>query len=497
MRAGVAGPLVALCVASCGFESAPVAPPTNLRAERGADGRVVVSWDRSRDDGGGSSLVHEYVVLRSTQRDGLYAPFAHRKVEGKRPSLVDTTEASWREHWYVVWAVPARERSTPTERGGQPSRSEPVGPASSSAGEPGRTAETPAGVRARAPDRDNGEHVELAWDPPRAPLAGTVILRGQRDGDMAPFPGGALGPGANAVTVTVPGPSPPTSYLFAVYAVPEHGDASPPAGVFARPRAALFDTKRWALLALIALAAFAMAFFVRRARRMGERMFIRRIPGIDALEEAIGRATEMGRPVLYVPGVEETLSTQTIATVLVLGHVAERVAKYGARLRVSVNFPMTLPLAQEAVKQGYLAAGRPDAYNPNDVQWISSEQFAFTAGTNGIILREKPATNIYLGRFYAESLILSETGFVNRAIQIAGTAEIPQLPFFVAACDYTLIGEELYAMSAYLSRQPALLGTLKGGDVVKLAAIAVLIVGSALGLADAWPGFAGFFAPAE
>jgi uncharacterized protein DUF6754 len=158
---------------------------------------------------------------------------------------------------------------------------------------------------------------------------------------------------------------------------------------------------------------------------------------------------------------------------------------------------MTLPLAQEAVKQGYLRAGRPDAYHPNQVQWVSSEQFAFTAGTNGIILREKPATNIYLGRFYAESLILAETGFVNRAIQIAGTAEIPQLPFFVAACDYTLIGEELYAMSAYLSRQPALLGTLKGGDVVKLVAVFCILVGSALGLAGWLPGLVELFAPAS
>ena len=32
-------------------------------------------------------------------------------------------------------------------------------------------------------------------------------------------------------------------------------------------------------------------------------MSIRKIPGLDAIEEAIGRATEMGRPVHYCPGI--------------------------------------------------------------------------------------------------------------------------------------------------------------------------------------------------
>jgi hypothetical protein len=117
--------------------------------------------------------------------------------------------------------------------------------------------------------------------------------------------------------------------------------------------------------------------------------------------------------------------------------------------------------------------------------FISAEQFAFAAGVNGLILRDRPATNIYLGRFFAESLILAETGYVTKAIQIAGTAEITQLPFFIAACDYTIIGEELYAVSAYLSREPSLLATLKSTDAVKLIIIALMLVG-ALGATAGW-----------
>jgi hypothetical protein len=94
--------------------------------------------------------------------------------------------------------------------------------------------------------------------------------------------------------------------------------------------------------------------------------------------------------------------------------------------------------------------------------------------------REKPATNFFLGTFWAESLILAETGAQTGAIQIAGTDSVFQLPFFITACDYTLIGEELYAASAYLSREPLLLGSLKGQDYGKMIILAIIIVGSAL-----------------
>lgn len=96
--------------------------------------------------------------------------------------------------------------------------------------------------------------------------------------------------------------------------------------------------------------------------------------------------------------------------------------------------------------------------------------------------RERPATNLFIGMFFAESLILAEAGNTTGAIQIAGTDAVDQLPFFVVSCDYTIMGEELYAASAYLSREPLLLGSIKGQDIGKLVLLILIIVGSILGL---------------
>ncbi len=232
------------------------------------------------------------------------------------------------------------------------------------------------------------------------------------------------------------------------------------------------------LLAIIVVTGVLMMVFTRRAQR-GEEMYIRRMPGIDAIEEGIGRATEMGKPVLYVPGIDELQDIQTIASMLILGQVAKTIAEYQADLIVTTAVPIVREVADEVVRAGFYQAGYPDAFRPQDIRFISSDQFAFCAGTNGIIHRQQPATNIYLGRFFAESLILAETGYVNKSIQIAGTAEATQLPFFVAACDYTLIGEELFAVSAYLSRDPRLVSSLKASDYLKVALVGLLLVGTA------------------
>ena len=218
-------------------------------------------------------------------------------------------------------------------------------------------------------------------------------------------------------------------------------------------------------------------YLLRRAKADPDSLYIRRMPGVDAIEEAIGRCTEMGRPVIYVPGIEELQNIQTIASLQILGPVAEKVAEYASEIIVACRIPLVREIADEVVKAGFYRAGRPDAHRSDNVRFVSPEQFDFCAGTNGIILREKPAANLYLGRFFAESLILAETGFVNKAIQIGGTAEVAQLPFFIAACDYTLIGEELFAVSAYLSRDPALLATIKATDWAKVIIVAVLVAG--------------------
>jgi uncharacterized protein DUF6754 len=239
------------------------------------------------------------------------------------------------------------------------------------------------------------------------------------------------------------------------------------------------NTTRWSVMVAIAMFFAFVLWFIAQAQT-GKKPFVRRIPGIDAIEEAVGRATEMGRPVLFMPGIRDINDIQTVAGLVILESVARLTAKYETPIAVPVAYPIPFAIAQEAVKSGYLHAGRPEQYDPMSVRFISPEQFAYVAAVTGTIMRDRPAAHIFMGAFYAESLLLAETGFSTGAIQVAGTANVHQLPFFVVACDYTLIGEELYAASAYLSGDPKLVGSLKGGDLLKVVVIIAIIIGCLL-----------------
>jgi hypothetical protein len=245
-------------------------------------------------------------------------------------------------------------------------------------------------------------------------------------------------------------------------------DSAPCEPGIARPQ--WFARGRLAILVMTILFCGSVLYYLTKARA-GREFFIRKIPGLEAVDDAVGRATEMGRPVLYVPGIEVVSEVGTLAALTILGHVAKKVAMHGTPLDVPCADPIVMSTAQEIVKAAYAEVGRPDDYDPNRVTYLTYDQFGYTAGVDGMMMRDRPEAVFLLGTFYAESLIMAETGHAIGAIQIAGTKETSQLPFFVAACDYTLIGEELFAASSYLSREPVMLGSLKGQDLAKLVIV--------------------------
>lgn len=343
---------------------------------------------------------------------------------------------------------------------------------------------------------DGGGAIRLEWKPSASDTAGGqvnayVILRATRAGGPFEEVGDVTG-GANRFVDgnTVDGQeyyyklvprlaSMPVDSLPTVFV--ETATASGPV----KSSAQWFDFRRINVFVGVIILCFFIIYFISQARA-GKKLFIRKIAGLEAVDEAVGRATEMGKKIFYVPGTQDMDNVQTIAGVTILGRVAELAAQYETYLDVPVSRSLVMITAREIVKEAYSKAGRPDAFQEDQVHYLTDDQFGYAAGIDGMVVREKPATIFFMGAFYAESLILAETGNSIGAIQIAGTGQPSQLPFFVAACDYTLIGEELFAASAYLSREPKLLGSLKGQDLGKAVILVALVVGILLETFGIW-----------
>ncbi len=224
---------------------------------------------------------------------------------------------------------------------------------------------------------------------------------------------------------------------------------------------------------------FAIALLVVMSRtRQGQKVpSIRKVAGLDAIEESVGRATEMGRPIHFSPGIGDFGEPMTLAAFNVLQYVSRMEIQYDARLIVTNRNPVVYPVTESIVRESYAAAGKLDSFDPTDVRYLSSDQFGYASGVVGILHREKVAANLMFGLFYAESLIFAEAGNQAGSIQIAGTAYVYQIPMFVAACDYTMIGDELYAASAYVSGEPIIVANLIAQDWGKMAAAVFILIG--------------------
>ena len=350
----------------------------------------------------------------------------------------------------------------------------------------------PTRVQALDVPNDSGHAIEIRWkDSPDPGVVTYEVFRSSLPGEAAPGAAetawmslGTVGPGEESWTFSSAERGVRYSFKVAAATADSSADSEIVTG---ESRAQWFDWSKLWILVIGGTICFFVILFIQLATR-GRKLFVRKIAGLEAVDEAVGRATEMGRPVVFVPGIMDMDNVQTLAGLTLLGYVSRTIAEYDARLDVPVSRSLVMTTGREVVKQAYLEAGRPESYNEDMVHYLTDEQFGYVAGVNGMLLRDEPATCLYMGAFFAESLLLAETGNRIGAIQIAGTAMPSQLPFFVAACDYTLMGEELFAASAYLSGDPKQLGSLKGQDVGKLIVMGAILLGSLAATLALWTG---------
>jgi len=220
---------------------------------------------------------------------------------------------------------------------------------------------------------------------------------------------------------------------------------------------------------ILLILTFALMYYYMYLGKQGKTFKIRTLPAIQAIPEAVGRAAEMGQPVMWTPGIAG-------------GYATEEAVKAGVKIAALCPLPDALPLVEETMRTAYMSQGKPEEFDIESIRFFSG-QSAYMTGTLGYLQRERPASTILVGGFYYEAVIIAEGGNTIGAMQIGGTNNTHQMPFLVATCDYMLLAEELYAAGAAISGNPDMLGSIKGEDIIKLLLVALTGVGFLLGAA--------------
>jgi hypothetical protein len=203
----------------------------------------------------------------------------------------------------------------------------------------------------------------------------------------------------------------------------------------------------------------------------------RGIPGLERIDDWIMEAAKLKRPVFFTPGTGGITTPDTLAGLALLGYIAKQCVEHDARIIVGNSDPQVQQVTEDIVKGAYSKAGKEKEFTPDMVRYISTRQFAYSAGVMGILRREKPAVNFFVGDFQAEALLVAEAGRAEALHQFGGTTNTDQLPFFTTTCDQTLIGEELYTAQGYLSSDPQVISNLVGSDAGKILAILLVLAG--------------------
>ncbi len=244
------------------------------------------------------------------------------------------------------------------------------------------------------------------------------------------------------------------------------------------------DLKRAMIGAFLLLFIPTLFFFMARARagrRAGKPLPLRPLAALEGLQSAIGRAAESGQSLHISLGsgaVGEASTAESLAGLLVLDYLAGEAATYDTHPIVTVASPTLLLAAQDRMRRAFARQGAPANYDSTRVRMIAPDKAAYAAGAMDIVNHEPLSGNVLIGAFGDEYLLPGEAGARKRLPQTAGAADPNILPYIYATTDQPLLGEEIFAVSAYLDQQPAHLGSLIAQDWMRILLVIIIIAGA-------------------
>ncbi|MCB9101492.1 MAG: hypothetical protein H6632_18280 [Anaerolineales bacterium] len=234
------------------------------------------------------------------------------------------------------------------------------------------------------------------------------------------------------------------------------------------------------LLAFLFLLLFLglLLFFSARVNR-GQKPSLRRIQAFEAIKGFTGRAIEAGRALhlsLGTGSMADITTADSLAGLYTLDYLADQSATTGIPPIVSMADPTVMLMAQNTVRSAYGSDKVKAAEAYRDIRWIAPQPAAYAAGVMNLLSLDEVETNIMIGKFGDEYLLMGETAARRGTSHVGGASDPNTLPFIYATAQETLLGEEIYAGGAYLQKRPVHIASLLAQDTMRWI-IGIVILG--------------------
>ncbi len=236
------------------------------------------------------------------------------------------------------------------------------------------------------------------------------------------------------------------------------------------------------VLGLVVVGASAVLLFVLSRLLRKSPPKLRAIPALARLYRAIGLSVEDGTRLLIGLGNTSLLTGNAgapLAGLSLLRHLTERTSLSDRPpVAVAGDAPLAL-LAQDTLEAGYQSAGAGEYYQPTTGRVAGLTPFSSAAGTIPILKDEGVSAAVFMGHFGVEAGLLADAAERDNAMAVGASDDLAGQAVWYASAPETLIGEELFAASAYLGATPLQTASLTVQDVLRWIIIAVLVVGGA------------------
>ena len=210
---------------------------------------------------------------------------------------------------------------------------------------------------------------------------------------------------------------------------------------------------------------------------------LRFIPAFQRLRRAIGLSVEDGKR-LHVSLGKSSLIEPTNTSALVGLSTLERITQLSM---MSDRPPVVTSgdgafsiLSQDTLRAAYRSGNALELYDPDRGRLAGPTPLSYIAGTLPVFRQENVAAHIFIGNFGPEVGLLTQAADQQRAYTLTASDSLPAQAVLFASSDDMLIGEELYAVPAYLNAGPAHLASLRVQDILRWVLIGGIVLGAVL-----------------
>ncbi|MCB0193281.1 MAG: hypothetical protein KDJ65_15150 [Anaerolineae bacterium] len=234
-------------------------------------------------------------------------------------------------------------------------------------------------------------------------------------------------------------------------------------------------------LALIFLSVFIilLLFFTARVN-IGHKPSLRRIQAFERIKGFAGQAIEAGRPLHVALGtgsMADISTADSLAGLYTLDYLAEQSAATGVHPIVTMADPTVMLFAQNRMRSAHRDNAQKATEAYRDIRWIAPQPAAYAAGAINVMNSDQVETNIMIGKFGDEYLLMGEPAARRSNALVGGTSDPNTLPFIYATAQETLLGEEIYAGGAYLQKRSSHIASLLAQDTMRWIVGTVIFLG--------------------